>query len=116
MVYSVIGNLAPGRGNPVWKWAAESQFETLGNSWRTNIDIQGGFTSVCSIVNCQRRLSGNGSWCPTDPDDPSGPGFPCEAPNCNGKECPGPEYYAGPGHFNGPTPVHVARIPHRAFS
>ena len=100
MVYSVIGNLAPGRGNPVWKWAAETGFKTLGNSWRTNIDIQGGFSSVCSIVNCQRRLSGNGSWCPNDPDDPSGPGFPCESPNCNGKECPGPEYYAGPGHWN----------------
>ena len=46
MVYSVIGNLAPGRGNPVWKWAAETRPFGIGNSWRTNIDIQSGFSSV----------------------------------------------------------------------
>jgi alpha-galactosidase len=105
MVYSVIGNLAPGRGNPVWKWAAETRPFGIGNSWRTNIDIQGGFSSVRSIIDCQRRLSGNGSWCTTGPPPEGGsydpPGFPCPAPNCPGEEeCPGPEYYAGPGHWN----------------
>jgi alpha-galactosidase len=102
MVYSVIGNLAPGRGNPVWKWAAETRPFGIGNSWRTNIDIQGGFSSVKSIIDCQRRLSGNGSWCETGPPTPGTvdpPGYPCPAPNCAGKECPGPEFYAGPGHW-----------------
>ena len=105
VVYSVIGNLAAGRGDEPWKWAAETKPFGVANSWRTNIDIQGGFSAVGHIVACQRRLSGNGSWCPSG-HAPQGrppseaPGFPCPAPSCEGKVCPGPDHYAGPGHFN----------------
>ena len=104
----MIGNLAPGRGESPWKWAAETRPFGIANSWRTNIDIQGGFSSVESIISCQRRLSGNGSWCPSGypaPGTPTGdePGAPCPAVDCGSpgqRPCPGPEHYAGPGHFN----------------
>ena len=58
MVYSIVCNCDPGRGNQPWKWAKE-----YANSWRTNIDIQNGFGSVQYLVDCQRRMAGNGSWC-----------------------------------------------------
>lgn len=40
MVYSLIGNLGPGRGDEPWKWAAETRPFGIANSWRTNVDIQ----------------------------------------------------------------------------
>ena len=98
MVYSIIGNLDPGRTpNPPWKWAAH-----LANSWRTNIDIQIGFQAVPYIVDAQRRLGGNGSWCPADPKAPGGAGYPCNAAPAAGpcKTCKGPESFSGPGHWN----------------
>ena len=104
MLYSIIGNLAPGRngGNPPWKeWG-----RGVANSWRTNIDVQGGFGFLHNIVDCQRRLSGNGSWCPADPGRPTGPGFPCaDGRTCHeNAQCPGPQSFAGPGHWNGALP------------
>jgi alpha-galactosidase len=99
MLYSIIGNLAPGRngGNPPWKWGAD-----VANSWRTNIDVQNGFDFLHNIVDCQRRMSGNGSWCPTDPHKPSGAGYPCaDGRTCHvNAQCPGPQAFAGPGHWN----------------
>ena len=41
-VYSLIGNLGPGRGDEPWKWAAETKPFGIANSWRTNVDIQVG--------------------------------------------------------------------------
>lgn len=35
MLYSIIGNCDPGRGEQPWKWAGQ-----FANSWRTNIDAQ----------------------------------------------------------------------------
>lgn len=104
MVYSLIGNLSPGRGDEPWKWAAETSPFGIANSWRTNIDIQVGFQAISYIVDCQRRMSGNGSWCPSGPPPPGrgpgqSPGVPCPAANCDGHMCPGPEYYSGPGHW-----------------
>jgi alpha-galactosidase len=96
MLYSIIGNLAPGRngGNPPWKWGRD-----IANSWRTNIDVQSGFGFLHYIVDAQRRLSGNGSWCPTDPHKSSGPGYPCaDGRTCHvNAQCPGPQAFAGPG-------------------
>lgn len=95
MVFSIIGNLAPGRGpeTPPWKWAAD-----FANSWRTNIDIQIGWQAVPNIVSNQRKLSGNGSWCPST-SDPNGPGFPCASDGpC--KTCGGPNNFSGIGHWN----------------
>eukprot|EP00039_Didymoeca_costata_P021050 m.343237 g.343237 ORF g.343237 m.343237 type:complete len:490 (+) comp22544_c0_seq1:100-1569(+) len=97
MVYSIVCNCAPGRGESPWKWGAD-----VANSWRTNIDVQGGFGFLDNIVFCQRRMSGNGSWCPNDPKDPNGPGFPCaDGQTCaENDKCPGPEAFSGPGHWN----------------
>eukprot|EP00937_MAST-01D_sp_MAST-1D-sp2_P004890 g4890.t1 len=99
MVFSIDGNLAPGRngGNPPWKWA-----RGVANSWRTNIDVQNGYSFLHYIIDGQRRLSGNGSWCPSDPADPDGAGFPCaDGRTCHADaECPGPGAFAGPGHWN----------------
>ena len=99
MLYSIIGNLAPGRngGNPPWKWGA-----SIANSWRTNIDVQNGYSFLHYIVDAERRLSGNGSWCPTDSRDPNGAGFPCaDGITCHtNSQCPGPQAFSGPGHWN----------------
>eukprot|EP00729_Bicosta_minor_P024184 gene24184-14456_t len=67
MVYSIIGNLDPSRTpNAPWHWAKD-----FANSWRTNIDIQIGWQAIPYVVDAQRRLGGNGTWCPTDPKTPS---------------------------------------------
>ena len=58
MVYSIIGNCDPARGDQPWKWGKE-----FANSWRTNIDAQVGWQAVPYLVDCQRRMAGNGSWC-----------------------------------------------------
>ena len=58
MVYSIIGNCDPARGEQPWKWGKETA-----HSWRTNIDAQVGWQAVPYLIDCQRRMSGNGSWC-----------------------------------------------------
>ena len=58
MVYSIIGNCDPADGEQPWKWGAE-----VANSWRTNIDAQVGWQAVPYLIDCQRRMSGNGTWC-----------------------------------------------------
>lgn len=58
IVYSIVCNCDPGRGDQPWKWAKE-----YANSWRTNIDAQIGWQAVPYLVDCQRRMAGNGSWC-----------------------------------------------------
>ena len=58
MIYSIVCNCDPARGEQPWKWGAE-----YANSWRTNIDFQNGFQAVPYVVDCQRRMAGNGSWC-----------------------------------------------------
>eukprot|EP00041_Stephanoeca_diplocostata_P003081 m.31727 g.31727 ORF g.31727 m.31727 type:complete len:382 (-) comp14025_c0_seq3:1217-2362(-) len=81
VVFSIVCNCDPSRGEQPWKWAAD-----YANSWRTNIDVQVGFQAIPYIIDAQRRLSGNGSWCPAT-------GTPCGGHG-------GPEQYAGPGHWN----------------
>lgn len=115
VVYSIVCNCDPGRGDQPWKWAAP-----YANSWRTNIvgaprnfpktfkplhphpcgsslllcqDIQVGFQAIPYIVDAQRRMAGNGTWCPSNPSDPSGPGVPCGGHG-------GPEQFSGIGHWN----------------
>lgn len=88
MVYSLVCNCDPARGLQPWKWA-----KNVANSWRTNIDIQGGFSSVNYIVDAQRRLAGNGTTI--------GPG--------------GPEQFAGPGHWNDMDMLIVGTQPNSLF-
>ena len=95
MVYSLIGNLDPARGEQPWKYA-----KNVSNSWRTNIDIQIGFQTIPYIVDAQRRMGGNGSWCPFNQSLPDGPGWPCGSDGLPCPHCPGPESYSGPGHWN----------------
>ena len=96
MVYSLIGNLDPARGEQPWKYAGN-----VSNSWRTNIDIQVGFQAIPYIVDCQRRMSGNGSWCPLNTSDPTGPGHPCKLDGSGPCDtCPGPDYYSRAGQWN----------------
>ena len=73
VVYSIVCNCAPQGKDRPWLWA-----KPFANSWRTNIDVQIGFQSIGSIIDCQRRMSSaNGSWCPANPKDPEGRGEPC---------------------------------------
>jgi alpha-galactosidase len=73
VVYSIVCNCAPQGKDRPWLWAKD-----FANSWRTNIDVQGGFGFIGNIVDCQRRMSSdNGSWCPADPKNPEGRGEPC---------------------------------------
>jgi hypothetical protein len=58
IVYSIVCNCDPSRGDQPWKWAAD-----YANSWRTNIDFQVGWQAIPYLVDCQRRMAGNGSWC-----------------------------------------------------
>jgi alpha-galactosidase len=96
MVYSIVCNCDPGRGDQPWKWAKD-----IANSWRTNIDIQNGFGAISYVLDAQRRMSGNGSWCPTDPTKPDGKGSPCADGKDNGAcpTCAGPESFSGIGHW-----------------
>lgn len=96
MVYSIVCNCDPSRGQQPWKWAKD-----FANSWRTNIDIQGGFGAISYVLDAQRRMSGNGSWCPSDPKQKDGKGSPCADGKDNGAcpTCPGPESFSGIGHW-----------------
>jgi hypothetical protein len=86
MVYSLIGNCDPARGEQPWKWGAE-----FTNSWRTNIDAQAGWQAVPYLVDCQRRLPGNGSWCLANGsswvDGPNGWAQIQSTPGDGGKPC-----------------------------
>ena len=87
MVYSLIGNCDPARGEQPWKWGAE-----FTNSWRTNIDAQVGWQAVPYLVDCQRRMAGNGSWCLANGsawvDGPNGWAQVQSTPGDGGEPCP----------------------------
>lgn len=89
MIYSIIGNLDPGRpdegadGVHPWKWAAD-----FAHSWRTNIDVQIGWQSVPYIVDCQKKLGG----------------------------ITGPEHFAGPGHWNDMDMLMIGTEKNKLFS
>jgi hypothetical protein len=109
MVYSIIGNCDPADGEQPWKWGAE-----VANSWRTNIDAQVGWQAVPYLIDCQRRMSGNGSWCTANGSSwvgghqvqstPGDGGVPCK---CSAGHRPGaclepaPVPQGGPQQFAG---------------
>ena len=94
-VYSIVCNCDPSRGSQPWKWAKE-----YANSWRTNIDIQNGFGAVQYLVDCQRRMAGNGSWCMANGsswvDGPTGWSPVASAPGDGGVPCAGTAPGSGP--------------------
>ena len=109
IVYSIIGNCDPARGEQPWKWGKE-----LAHSWRTNIDAQVGYQAVPYLIDCQRRMSGNGSWCDGNgkhwidgkqvTSTPGDGGRPCA---CSAGHLPGaclepaPQPLGGPQQFAG---------------
>ena len=108
-MYSIVCNCDPGRGDQPWKWAKE-----YANSWRTNIDAQIGWQAVPYLVDCQRRMAGNGSWCLANGSSwvngqqvqstPGDGGVPCKCSAGHlGGAClePAAEPQGGPQQFSG---------------